>query len=350
MTFLWNAWYVAGWPREFGDALVAKTLLGRPLVFYRAADGDVVALEDRCPHRHVPLSQGVRAGDEIECAYHGLAIDRTGRCVRVPAQESIPTRARIASYPTTELHGWTWIWMGDPARADVALIPDFHWLGDPAYAATGDTKHVEADYRLLNDNLLDLSHVGFVHATTIGNAEMGAKGEIRVERIPRGVRVTRWVLDCAPPPTYCKTGVFKPDDRIDRWQIIDYEAPSAIRIHVGGALAGTGAPQGRRVGGLGMWVLHAMTPETETTTHYHWAVGRDFHVDDPEVTKIVGREISTAFEQDREILKIQQASILRHGAPRSVDIAADAGGVQARRILAEAIRREQAEERQAEDA
>jgi phenylpropionate dioxygenase-like ring-hydroxylating dioxygenase large terminal subunit len=334
MTFLKNAWYVAGWPNEFGEHLLSRKILGAQIVIFRRADGTLVALEDRCAHRHVPLSKGKRIGDTIECAYHGLQFDCTGQCIKIPAQDDIPRRARVVAYPMAEQDGWAWIWMGDPDRADVGKIPDFHWLGDPAFASTGETKHVQANYQLLNDNLLDLSHVGFVHATTIGNNEMGNKGRINVERTEiGGVRVTRWVVDCAPPPSYCKTGIFAPTDRIDRWQVIDYEAPSFIRIYVGGALTGTGAPEGRRVGGLGMWVLHAMTPETETSTHYHWAIGRDFRTDDPEVTKLLHREIATAFDQDREILELQQQSIELFVDPQNVDIVADTGGIQARRIL-----------------
>ena len=186
MAFLWNAWYVAGWPQEFGDKPVARTILGKPLVFFRRSDGAISGLDDRCPHRHIPLSHGKRIGDIIECAYHGLQFDMSGRCIHVPAQDSIPERARVRNYPVTEKHGWVWVYMGDADRADPATIPDFHWLGDPKFAATGETKHVNCHYELLHDNLLDLSHVGYVHATTIGNNEMGAKGQIRVEKLDKG--------------------------------------------------------------------------------------------------------------------------------------------------------------------
>ena len=333
MPFLENRWYVAGWPGDFGDALVSRTICGNSVVIHRRKDGSLAALEDRCAHRHIPLSRGKKVGDLIECSYHGLRFGPDGHCVHVPGQEDIPGRASIAAYPMAEKHGWAWIWIGDAKLADPKAIPDFHWLGDPAYAATGETKYIACDYELLNDNLLDLSHVGFVHATTIGNNEMGNKGKISVARTDVGVRVTRWVIDCAPPPTYCKTGVFQPTDRIDRWQIIDYEPPGFIRIHVGGAPTGTGAPEGNRVGGLGMWVMHAMTPEHEKTTYYHWAIGRDFLTDKPEVTKVLHNEIATAFDQDREILEIQQRALNALKSPPHFDIVADSGGIQARRIL-----------------
>lgn len=333
MPFLRNCWYVAGWPQEFTSGLIPKTIAGKPVVIFRRQDGSLAALEDRCAHRHIPLSHGKQVGDELECAYHGLRFDCSGKCVHIPAQSDIPLRAQVAAYAVAEKHGWVWLFFGDREKADTDTIPDFHWNGDPQYAPTGETKHIQCNYELLNDNLLDLSHVGFVHATTIGNNAMGSKGQIRVERLGPGVRVTRWVIDCPPPPTYCKTGIFKPDDRIDRWQIIDYEPPSFIKIYVGGAPTGTGAPEGTRVGGLGMWVMHAMTPETEKTTNYHWSIGRDFHTNNPDVTKIVHNEIATAFDQDREILEIQQRAMDKVVDAPHMDITADAGGTQARRIL-----------------
>ena len=333
MTYLTDCWYVAAWPADVGEGLFTRTILDTPIVMYRRGDGAIVALENRCVHRHVPLSRGKRIGDLLECAYHGLQFDSSGRCVRVPGQDTIPPRARVPSYPVVEKHGWVWIWMGDPAKADETSIPDVHRLGDAKFAATGGTKYVKANYELLNDNLLDLSHVGYVHASTIGTSEFGAKGRLKVEPTRTGVRVTRWVIDCEAPPTYCKTGIFKPGDRIDRWQIIDYEPPSFIEIHVGGAPTGTGAPQGNRVGGLGMWVMNAMTPETSSTTFYNWAVGRDYLTSSSELTALLGREVGLAFDQDLEILELQQASINLFVDPENVDMVADGGSVQARRLL-----------------
>jgi phenylpropionate dioxygenase-like ring-hydroxylating dioxygenase large terminal subunit len=263
-----------------------------------------------------------------------------GQLRRHSCARPLPERARVRSYPLVERYGWAWIWLGEPALADPESIPDFHWLGDPAYAATGTTNHVRANYELVTDNLLDLSHVGFVHGTTIGNNEMGNKGKITSERTEKGVRVTRWVIDCAPPPTYCKTGAMTPDDRIDRWQVIDFAAPCFVTIYAGGAQTGTGAPEGNRVGGLGTWVMNAMTPETMSSTHYYWAIGRDFRADNPGLTEILHRELAAAFDQDKHILELQQAAIDRFSNPPSIDILADAGGIQARRIVRQRIKAE----------
>ena len=336
--YLRNSWYVAAWPHEISDRPFARTILEEPIVFYRKTDGSVAALEDRCAHRHAPLHLGRVKGDHLECGYHGLVFDCTGRCVKVPAQDQIPPKARVKSYPVAEKHGWVWIWMGAAERAPSTPIPDFTRMSDPAGAPTGTTNHVRCSYELINDNLLDLSHVGYVHGSTIGNNEMGEKGRIRVTRTDKGIRVTRWVIDCAPPPTYLRSGLFVESDRLDRWQIIDFEPPCFVQIYVGGAKTGTGALEGNRVGGLGMWIMNAATPETAGTTQYFWGVARDFKIDNPQVTDALHKEIATAFQQDKDILEEQQKVIHLFVDPENVDIVADAGGIQARRLLRQLIR------------
>ncbi|MDH7796138.1 MULTISPECIES: aromatic ring-hydroxylating dioxygenase subunit alpha [unclassified Beijerinckia] len=332
-TYFHQSWYVAAWSRDIDRSLTVHTILGESIVLFRDSKGTVAALENRCAHRHVPLSAGALVGDEVECAYHGLRYDGTGQCVRVPSQERVPSRAKVKSYPIVERHGWVWIWMGAAEAADPTKIPDFSKLSDPQYAATGGTKLVRANYELITDNLMDLSHVGFVHRQTIGNAEMGEKGTLKVERSDTGVRVTRWVIDVPAPPTYIKTGRVPADSGIDRWQIIDFEPPCYVHIHVGGVATGTGAPEGHRDGGLGIWVMNAMTPIDETSSNYYWAIGRDFHPDNPQLTAFLHDEVSRTFDEDLGILELQQKAIAQHPDAQNVDILADAGGVQARRLL-----------------
>lgn len=180
--FLHNSWYVAAWAHELGDRPLARTILGEPIVLFRTASGAVGALRDRCPHRHLPLSMGKIVGEDIECGYHGMQFGVGGRCRAIPSQSLVPPSARVRAYPLREKYGWVWIWMGEADAADEALIPDFSKLTDPAFAAVGKTNHVRASYRLLIDNLLDLSHVGFVHTSTIGNAEFGQKGSLTSRR------------------------------------------------------------------------------------------------------------------------------------------------------------------------
>ncbi|MDA9439646.1 hypothetical protein XH98_11000 [Bradyrhizobium sp. CCBAU 51745] len=331
--YLRNCWYVAAWSRDVGDMPVGRIVLDEPVVLYRKADGSIVALEDRCAHRHAPLHCGRVLGSDIQCGYHGLVFNEEGVCTKVPGQTATPLQARVRKYRALERYAFVWIWMGDPDLADPDVIPDFARMSDPTFAPTGAVNHVRAHYELLNDNLLDLSHVGYVHCSTIGTPEMGEKATVRTERTEHGIRVTRWVIDCAPPPTHVRSGIFRQGDRVDRWQIIDFLPPSFIQIHVGSAKTGTGAPEGNRVGGLGMWIMNAMTPETPVSTNYYWGVARDFQVHSPETTRLIFNEITTAFEEDKQILEAQQRSIELFAGPSSVNIPADAGGIQARRLL-----------------
>lgn len=336
--FLKNAWYVAAWDREIGRAPFARTILNEPIVLFRKADGTPVALEDRCCHRRLPLSMGRVVGDTLQCHYHGLRFDGTGACVRIPAQDLIPPQARVRAYPVAERYRWIWVWMGEPARADPDLIPDYHWLDDPAWGAKGDVFHVKGNWQLIVENLLDLTHLAFVHDTTIGNAAVAEQAAMNVERRPDGVRVTRWMIDTPAPPTYVKAGSFT--GNVDRWQIIDFTPPGYVRLDVGATPTGTGAPQGRRVGGINMRNLNAITPETERTTHYFWAQAHDFDVNNPATTEMVFQQVKTAFLQDVAVFEAQQVSIDRAPDAPEVDIRADAGALQSRRLIAQLLRAE----------
>ncbi|MPY68828.1 MAG: Rieske 2Fe-2S domain-containing protein [Alphaproteobacteria bacterium] len=328
-----NYWYVAAWADEVRrQEMLRRTICDEPVVLYRREDGRPAALEDRCCHRHMPLSDGRIRGDNVECLYHGLTYDPTGACIRVPSQTQIPPDARVRSYPVAERYGWVWIWMGEPALADPAAIEDFHWMDHPDWRAKGERLAVDANYMLLVDNLLDLTHLQFVHPTTLGTEAISGN-PIKTERIGDGVRVTRWIMDSPAPPFFQKAGGFAPDENVDRWQIIDFTPPGFVRLDVGAAKAGTGAPEGDRSQGITMRNLNAITPETDGTTHYFWAQAHDFRIDDPTVTELLFRQVHTAFLEDLAVLKAQQANIDAFGEPPQVDFNQDAGGLQARRAL-----------------
>jgi phenylpropionate dioxygenase-like ring-hydroxylating dioxygenase large terminal subunit len=339
--FLRNYWYVAASAPEIGRKPLRRIIMNEPVVFYRTEDGTPIALEDRCPHRRLPLSMGrLVENDVLQCHYHGLRFDRTGACVRVPGQYVIPASARIKTYPVVDRYKWLWIWMGDPALADPATIPDYHWFDDPNWGAKSDYLYAQCNWQYINDNLLDLTHLAFVHETTIGNMALVEHAAVRVQRTPHGVQVTRWIIDQPAPPAFVKIGGFT--GNVDRWQIIDYMPPSYIRLDVGATPTGTGAPEGRRVGGIQMRNLNAMTPETETTTHYFWGQAHDFQPQNADMTERVFQQIKTAFLEDVSVFTNQQQNInLDPGAP-TVDINADSGGIQARRIVDRLYAEEQA--------
>jgi phenylpropionate dioxygenase-like ring-hydroxylating dioxygenase large terminal subunit len=338
--FLRNFWYVAATPEEVQAKPFGRVIMNEPIVFYRTPDGTPVALEDRCAHRHLPLSMGKLVGDRLQCGYHGLQFDKTGQCVRVPGQDLIPPGAKVKSYPVAQRYKWLWIWMGDPALADPDKITDFHWFDDPKWGAKSAYLHVEANWQLVVDNLLDLTHLAFVHETTIGNMALVEHAAVKVTRGPNNVLVTRWTIDQPAPPTFVKVGNFTTN--VDRWQIIDYVPPAFLRLDVGATPTGTGAPEGRRVGGIGMRNLNAITPETETTTHYFWGQAHDFQPDNKEMTERIFQQIQTAFYEDVAIFQGQQRSMSRMPDAPQVDINADSGGIQARRIVDRLYAEEQA--------
>ena len=181
--FLRNYWYVAGYDHEVSRRPLGRVILGEPIALYRLEDGTPVALEDRCAHRHLPLSMGRLIGDTLQCHYHGLRYDRSGACVRVPGQDLIPRSARVKSYPVVERYHWLWIWMGDPALADPASIPDYHWFDDPNWGVKGEYLHVKSNWQLIVDNLLDLTHLAFVHETTIGNSALVDQATVKVTAV-----------------------------------------------------------------------------------------------------------------------------------------------------------------------
>lgn len=341
--YLENAWYVAAWDHEVTrQHMLRRTLLDQPVVFYRTEDGRPIALEDRCCHRHAPLSRGRLIGDAVQCPYHGFTYDTTGACIAIPGQKAIPHEARVRSYPVVERYRWLWIWMGDPALADPSKIEDYHWIDDPAWRAGGERLDLKGNYILLVENLLDLSHLSFIHPTTLGTDKI-AETPMRCERLERGVRVTRWIMDSPPPPFFQKAGGFRPDQPVDRWQIIDWTPPAFVRLDVGCAIAGTGAREGNRSQGISMRNLNAITPETERTTHYFWAQAHDFKIDRKWMTDLLYQNVHTAFLEDLDIIEAQQKNIdTRPDAPR-VDMNHDTGGITARRMLERFIAEEHGE-------
>ena len=164
-----NCWYVAAHAHEVTEELFARTLLNQAVIFWRGADGHVAALEDRCPHRLVPLSTGKTVNGQVECGYHGLRFNTGGGCAFVPGQETTPKNVKVQSFPVAERHALIWIWMGAAELADEDLIPDLHWMDCAGWAATTGYLHFKCDYRLINDNLLDLSQETYIDKHTIGN-------------------------------------------------------------------------------------------------------------------------------------------------------------------------------------
>lgn len=328
--FALNAWYAAAWDVDVQRALFPRTICGIPMVFYRRGDGHLAALEDACWHRLLPLSKGRLSGDRIECGYHGMVYGPDGVCTHMPWQDTVPRAACVRSFPVLERYRFVWVWPGEADKADPALVPDLHWNDDPSWTGDGRTIHAQCDYRLVIDNLMDLTHETFVHTDSIGQRAV-AESPFECTHDDRYVTVSRWMLDIEPPPFWARQ-IGRPG-RCDRWQIIRYEAPATITIDVGVALAGTGAPQGDRSQGVNAFVLNTLTPETERTCHYFWAICRNYRLNEQRVTTELREGVTRIFRQDEEILAAQQRALDTWRQRRMMNMKIDQGGVWARRLI-----------------
>jgi phenylpropionate dioxygenase-like ring-hydroxylating dioxygenase large terminal subunit len=329
--FLRNGWYTALWSHELKDKPVAKTFLDEKVVLFRTASGLPGALEDRCCHRAAPLSLGELSGEYLACGYHGLKFDRSGKCVEVPGQSEVPSGAQVRSYPVHEKWNVIWIWMGDPTKADAAKIPDMPWLSDPKWATTPGRLYVKSNYQFIIDNLLDLTHVSYVHKNTLAGDPREATTPTKTERLDNGVRVGRWMIDFVPPPLFAKAGNFT--GKVDRWQFVTWHPPGTVYLDVGCAEAGSGAPQGDRSKGISIWSSHLITPESEHSSHYMFCFARDFSVNDASMSKLLYEGSKATFMEDIDLLEAVQTNRVDGSLEGLVHITADAAQLQARRML-----------------
>jgi len=207
--FIRNAWYIGAWSPEITSKPRRRLIMNEPIVMFRCADGKVAALEDRCSHRRYPLSKGTMTNDIIQCGYHGLKFNRHGTCVHADGQDRPPPRSDIKAYPLEERHGLIWLWMGDTKKADPALMPDVSWLEQPGWTSwTGGYLHLKARDQLLTENLLDISHVSYVHKATIGSALNFTNGaEMNVTVADSGIRRVTVFKDIPTPPLYRASGL-----------------------------------------------------------------------------------------------------------------------------------------------
>ncbi|MES2939834.1 MAG: aromatic ring-hydroxylating dioxygenase subunit alpha [Pseudomonadota bacterium] len=328
--FIRNAWYVAAWDHELqAGTPLARTLLGERVVLYRDAAGRPVALEDRCCHRAAPLSLGRVEGDCIRCMYHGLKFDANGRCVEIPAQAHVPPQAAVRAFTVCEQDHFVWIWMGERELAGDSRPPAIPWQSDAGWCWKPGYMHYRANIQLITDNLLDLSHLSFVHLATLGTPQT-AQTQPAYREIEGGVEVSRWDIDSAPTPLHAKAGM---QGKVDRWLVFRWYPPGTFLLDAGSCPTGTGAPQGVRQGGIQFRNTSIQTPETAHTTHYFWTHARDFRLDDEALTDEIQAQVAAAFEEDRVVIEAQQ-EVLRTRAPGPiVGIVADAGPRMARRLI-----------------
>lgn len=278
--FVWNAWHVGALSQEVPpDALFARRLLDRPVLFYRKRlTAEPVAMLDRCPHRFAYLSKGRREGDEVECLYHGLRFDAAGNCTRSPYQESPPSLAKVETFPVVERHRMIWIWLGDPSLADAATIPDHShmdvdWMRPLIWHAK-----FAGNWQLGNDNLMELSHLFWLHTSTIGGwkEDAGATpGETYSARVIDGKVHSRTLTPDVSAVSTFDNGV-PPGEPYDQWIDTVWEAPGNMRFTMGAVPAGDDPAT---LGQPYMEQSHCITPESAASSHYFSGFTRTFQLD-----------------------------------------------------------------------
>jgi phenylpropionate dioxygenase-like ring-hydroxylating dioxygenase large terminal subunit len=327
--FIRNGWYVGALSSELGRP-VGRTLLGQAVAMFRGEDGRVAAIADRCAHRAAPLSAGRVVGQHLQCPYHGYRFGADGVCAHIPGQEKIPAAARVRAWPVVERAGFVWLWMGERAAADESLIPDFSSNDKPGWAGVSMHMPARASYLLLVENLLDLSHVAFVHGDTIGSDDTSAR--LSLERGAGFVRSIRASTDIPTPPHNIAQG-FAP--RCDQTKIMHFTPPGIVTLEIT-------TTERAGAGSKAMHILlhNAMTPQTDGSCHYFWASTRDFQTDDASVSDFFRDITRRAFEEDLAILALQQASIDADPDAPMVSTPNDAAALAARRLIDEALARE----------
>jgi len=345
-VFLKNSWYAAGWAQDFpADGVKAMTIIGENLVFHRGLDGRLLCKADLCPHRLAPLSRGRVEGDHLRCMYHGLRFGPDGRCVEIPGQKLIPASVCVRVYPVIERYGVVWVWMGDPARADEGFIPDFHGLDHPDWAYRPGRMEYDANYILINDNLLDLSHIAYVHAASFGGGEQQASEEwadapVSMTPLDRGVRVSRWVVNTAGAPfTRDITGPLT-----DQYVTYDFIVPGIFLLHqltfkVGAAAAsGMGPPDPSLEPAARQFTCQAVTPFTERSSCYIFAFGpeKKFAEHEPVFWQIG----NMAFNEDKVMIEAQQRMIDANPAVKMKPLSMDSATNHFRAMMNRLMREE----------
>ncbi len=334
-----NQWYCAAFADEVTTKPLARTVCDRQIVLYRDSAGKAVALTNRCPHRKAPLSDGQVIGDNIECPFHGMLFSPAGTCLDIPSHTVIPQGAHIRAYPADERHSHVWVWMGE-ATPDLSLVPDMHWITDPNLSEVHGVIPLRCHYLAALDNLLDDTHLSFVHRNGIGTPKM-VKAEVEIEGDDDWVGFSRWTYDTPPSAMHAAAGGFTTN--VDRWFNVCFTKPSTVLIDVGSAPVGSGAPQGDRSRGISLFSNGTVTPSTANTCFYFWHTARTFNVGNAEFSKTLRGHMEATFVEDKTILEaVQRSRDCDTESLPQLNLSGDAVTVRARRIIASLIERERA--------
>lgn len=339
MSYLRNCWYMAGWSNELPEGrLLSRTFLGERVVLFRDGESKVKAVQDRCPHRFAPLSRGKVVQGALECGYHGLTFDGSGHCIRNP-HGPISSNMAVRHYPMIEAYRALWIWMGEPERASPDMLRDLSFLGDsPDSAFSSGHLRGDGNYQLFADNILDLTHADFLHASSLGS---GALTRTRAKVTESDDRLTiQWHFK-NEMPSAVERGMFSmtDEDRVDVWTDVEWTAPAIMTLDASSGLTGTPRDKAGR-----LMNVHIMTPETENTTYYFFAMTRNFAVEDAALNARISGALNAVFvNEDKPMIGAQQEAMgdADFWEMNPLLLRIDEGAVRVRRKLARMIEEEQ---------
>lgn len=342
--YLYSRWYCAGWGTELKSSPTSIHLLGREIALFRDSGGIAHAIDGRCPHRFAALGEGFVAGDNLVCPYHGLQFNSTGRCVLNPNGGLIADHAHVRRYPLVERDSALWIWMGRPEDADETRITPLPFLSDARYAVARGRLQLAADYRLLNDNLLDLTHAAYIHPTTVGYDAATFAGatsfDYRCEVEGECVRSEYAIFGV--PATNQFLGLFGTEIGDFHGRLSWHPASNMVlelSMTPPGAAKHAGATDVE--GAVHMPGAHLITPEGEGRCHYFYAVARSARTKDAALTEAMAEFTRRTFEEE-DAPMIERVWQLMGGKElfelKPVVLETDKAAIQARRLLAKLIR------------
>jgi vanillate O-demethylase monooxygenase subunit len=332
-VYVRNAWYVGCLAEEISNTPFERVIMDKPVVFFRTAAGKAAAMHGLCPHRYHPLAlHGKVIGDTIQCNYHGYTFDSaSGLCVRVPSNPNAAKNYTQRVYPAIEHGPWIWIWPGDPTLADESKLPTLTELHlDAAFVASPMLKPVlmKGRYMLAVENLMDLTHIGFLHAISADFDEIVraplAVAETDAEfRVVRQMRVTWGMVHDA---------LYKPENRF----VGKSDADSVTIVHCPGYITNTSNTP-RQIDEVGpadpnvfgeVWFHHVVTPATRTSAHYFGTQSRNHRLDDAAFSQLLHDVDTRIRAEDIEAIEAIEQRIDQYGEPpvellTKSDVAAD---------------------------
>ena len=308
-----DCWYPIGFSAEFPEGkLQGHKIANQPIVMWRSDKGEVVAFDDRCCHKRFPLSESkLLDSGRLECAYHGLCYDTSGKCIAIPSQpdKAIPPQVRLSVIPVAEQDGVVWVWPGKPENAYTVPPPRTPEIVDSTNLTIGSPEplRVPANYLLLIENLLDITHFYPLHDGNIGdkeNSRIPAEFEEGESEGQTYVKTTRRVDHYRQPPYLKEWFLYDDVERIHTHCMV---SPGLTRVVMRVAPPGKLGTEAER----GYTLLHLHMPVDERNLIWRWSVScKNWHRTLSDPTMPTAQKVAEMFPevvaQDQWALERQQ--------------------------------------------